>query len=95
MKKTVHNSKFELTKGTPREDVGHSFCQSQYGCAAPLDPFIHLRYTLWLGLQMSNILLLGIIFSFWATLLGNICEIFKFNHSFGVIFVKIWHSGRG
>ena len=27
--------------------------------------------------------------------LGIICEIFKFSHSFGVIFVKIWYSGWG
>ena len=25
--------------------------------------------------------------------LGNICEIFIFSHSFGVIFVEIWYSG--
>ena len=36
----------------------------------PLDPLFHLRNTLWLGLQMSNILLLGIIVSFCATLFG-------------------------
>ena len=36
----------------------------------PFRPLFHLRYTLWLGIQMSNILLLDIILSFWATLFG-------------------------
>ena len=45
----------------------------------------------WLGIQMPNILLLGIVFfffSFWDL-------IFLLRHSFWVIFVKIWYSGWG
>ena len=48
---------------------------------------VHLRHIPWLGIQISKILLLGIIIFVWS--LGNICEIFIFNHSFVVIFVKI------
>ena len=36
----------------------------------PLDTLFYLRYTPRLGIQMSNILLLGITFSFGATLFG-------------------------
>ena len=36
----------------------------------PFRPHFHLRYTLWFGIQISNILLLGIIFSSWATCFG-------------------------
>ena len=43
----------------------------------PFRPLFNLRYTLWLGIQMSNILLLGIIF------------FFVLSHSFWVIFVKL------
>ena len=34
-------------------------------------------------------------FPFEPPSLGNICEIFIFSHSFGVIFVNIWYSGGG
>ena len=37
-------------RGTPSESESVGMCR-------PLDPLFHLRYTLWLGLQMSNILL--------------------------------------
>ena len=46
------------------------FLSESVGMCRPLDPLFHLRYTLWLGIQMSNILRLGITSSFWATLFG-------------------------
>ena len=55
-----------------------------------LDPLFHLRYILRLGIQMSNILLLGITFSFWATLLGwNLCD---YHHASLDIRVMIGHA---
>ena len=47
------------------------------------------------GRSSLKMIFAAIIFSFSATLLGNICEIFIFSHSFWVIFVKIWYSGWG
>ena len=74
------------------------------GMFHPLDPPFHPRNTPWMGIQMSKILLMGIMFSFWAETtivysslsfeplsLGSICEIFIVSHSFGVISVKIWY----
>ena len=77
---------------------GSLLLSESVGMRRPLDPFFHLKYTLWLGLQMSNILILlmGIIY---FVLSYSPCVIFflifKFNHSFGVIFVKSGYSGWG
>ena len=63
----------QTTYVNPEE--GALLLSESVGMCRPLGTFFHPRYTLWLGIKMSNILLLGIIF-------------YVLSHSLWVIFVK-------